>query len=175
MENEIWKDVPNYEGLYQVSNLGRVKSLPKTWVTGNNSIQTHSGIILKPMFWKKNGYCAVNLYKNGKMKSRTIHQLVAMTFLNHTPCGHELVIDHINDVKTDNRVENLQIVTHRYNTHKTQGRYSSQYKGVIWDKKYNKWVTRITTNGKLKYLGSFNCELKAHLAYQNKLKEISND
>ncbi len=83
------------------------------------------------------------------------------------------MIDHVNDIKTDNRAENLQLVTSRFNTCKTQDRYTSNHKGVCWDKKANKWVTQIHINGKQKKLGYFACELKASLAYQNKLKEIT--
>jgi hypothetical protein len=78
----------------------------------------------------------------------------------------KLVIDHINDDKLDNRVENLQIVTTRFNAYKTQGKYSSQYKGVSWDKKANKWTAKISINKKNYHLGLFNCELLAYHAYE---------
>jgi hypothetical protein len=168
---EIWKDIPEYEGLYQVSNLGRVKSLPKEWVSGRGAIRKHNGKILKPQK-EIHGYVHVSLWNNGKGKFYKIHQLVAMAFLNHKPCGMKLVIDHINDDKTDNCLDNLQIVTSRFNTCKTQGKYSSKYKGVSWDKNAKKWVAQITISRKVKNLGRFNCELKAHQAYQNALKNL---
>jgi hypothetical protein len=95
-----------------------------------------------------------------------------MTFLNHKPCGHDLVIDHKNDIKTDNRVENLHIVTQRFNICKTRGSYSSQYKGVTFDKSRNKWHSSIYLDGKTKHLGRFDCETKAGLAYLKALKEL---
>jgi hypothetical protein len=95
-----------------------------------------------------------------------------MAFLNHIPSGNKLVIDHRNDNKLDNRLENLQVVTNRFNTCKTRGNYSSKYKGVNWHKHTQKWVSRIIINNKRHSLGYFNCELAAHLAYQNKLKTI---
>ena len=167
---EIWKDVPDYEGLYQVSNLGRVKSSPKEWVTGkHNSPRRHNGIILR--FGKQQGrYNCVLLYKQGGRKTMAVHQLVAMAFLDHTPCGFKLVVDHIDDNPSNNRVDNLQIVTHRFNVRKTQGNGTSKYKGVYWYK--NRWVTQITVNGKIKHLGRFKCELAAHHAYQKALKEL---
>ncbi len=160
MENEIWKDIPNYEGLYQVSDFGRVKSFRKL-----------KEKILKPT---KNGigYMKVILYKSDTKKQITVHQLVSIAFLNHAQNGNKLVIDHINDDKTDNRLENLQIVTHRFNSCKTQGKYSSKYKGVSWLKDRNKWISKIHINGKTTNLGVFNCELAASLAYQTKLKQI---
>jgi hypothetical protein len=171
---EIWKDIPEYEGLYQVSNLGRVKSLPKEWTIGRNgAIQRHSGMILKQA--NSNGYLKVGLSKDFKKKQFSIHKLVAMAFLNHKPCGLKLVVDHINDNPFDNRVENLQIVTQRYNCCKTQGRYSSQYKGVSWHKASKKWHSVMLINKKPKFLGLFTDEYEAHLAYQNALKQIENE
>jgi len=169
-ELEIWKDIPGYEGLYQVSNLGNVYSLPKEWVSGKGVVRKHEGKILKGSIG--NGYMQIQLSVNGNIKLYKIHQLVAIAFLNHIPNGLELVIDHINDNKLDNRVENLQIVTHRFNVYKTQGKYSSKYKGVCWDKKRNKWTSHIKINGKLKHLGVFKCELEASKAYQKALKEL---
>ena len=157
---EEFRDIPGYEGIYQVSNLGNVKSLK--WGKEN---------ILNDVF-DKQGYLIYSLHKNKIRKDIKGHQLVAMAFLNHIPCGHELVIDHINDVKSDNRLENLQIVTHRFNVFKTQGKYSSQYKGVCWVGKRNKWMATICLNKKSFFLGYFVNEYDAHLAYQNKLKEI---
>lgn len=157
---EEFRDIPGYEGLYQVSNLGRVKSF---W----NKTEK----ILKPAK-NSNGYMQVVLCKSDIKKGVTIHQLIAMTFLGHEPCGHGLVVDHINNDKTDNRLDNLQVVTHRFNVYKTQGKGTSKYKGVSWFKDRNKWRTQININGKFNHLGYFNCELAAHQAYQNKLKEI---
>lgn len=157
---EIFKDIPGYEGLYQISNLGNVKSF-----------KYKTERILKPAI-SKVGYYDVVLCKDKKTKTYKVHQLVAMAYLNHTPCGYKFVVDHINDNYLDNRVENLQIVTQRENVFKTQGKYSSQYKGVSFIKKYNKWMATIYFNKKNKNLGYFENEYDAHLAYQNKLKEI---
>jgi hypothetical protein len=170
-ELEVWKDIPGYEGLYQVSNLGRVKSLPKEQITANGVVKKYDGKILKGST-TTSGYRLIVLCVNRNVKAYTIHQLVAMSFLNHKPDGHKLVIDHINDNKSDNRVENLQIVTQRVNTCKTQGKYSSKYKGVCYNKKANKWQSNIRINGKLKHLGLFKCELAASYAYQKALKEL---
>jgi hypothetical protein len=171
---EIWKDVIGYEGLYQVSNLGNVKSLPKEWFSGNNKQikKKHDGMLLKKIK-TVNGYLSVSLLNNGSKKQHRIHQLVCMAFFNHKPDGtHKIVCDHKNDDKTDNRLENLQLISQRENAFKTQGNYSSKYKGVCWHKKDRKWYSRIHINGKNINLGSFDCELKAHLVYQNKLKTL---
>ena len=160
MEKELWEAVKDYEGLYEVSSFGRVKSF-----------KFGKERVLKPSI-DSSGYYSVVLSDKIKGKSKRIHQLVAESFLNHMSCGHKLVIDHINDDKLDNRVKNLQVVTARFNTCKTRGNYSSKYKGVCWYKERNNWTSMININGKSVFLGYFKCELEAHQAYQNKLKEI---
>ena len=82
MENiEIWKDVENYEGLYQVSNLGRVRSLDRDIYYQNGTFHSHiKGKILVPCL-NKYGYANVNLCKNGKRKNITVHRLVALAFI----------------------------------------------------------------------------------------------
>jgi hypothetical protein len=92
--NEIWKDVKGYEGLYQVSNLGNVKSKWK---------------LLKPWLGKR-GYLEVKLSKNGKTKTYKVHRLVAKAFLPE-PTIDNPVINHINANKLDNRAENLERCT----------------------------------------------------------------
>lgn len=98
----IWKDIKGYEGLYQVSNLGNVKSLIRN-------------IILKPDV--STGYNRVRLTKrNGsKRKLFQIHQLVAVAFLNHKIDGYNKVIDHIDENPLNNNVNNLRIVSQRDN------------------------------------------------------------
>jgi hypothetical protein len=167
---EIWKDIPNYEGLYQISNLGRVKSLGRIIINGKGKSFVSKEKILK-YNKSSNGYSYVVLYRKSKTKIKSIHQLVAMVFLNHTPNGHKLVVDHINEIKTDNRLENLQIISQRENVSKLK-KGTSTHTGVYWHKPTQKWLASIRINGKRKYLGLFKCETSAGLAYQRKLKEI---
>lgn len=94
MEKEVWKSIPNYEGLYEVSSLGRLKSLIRNK-------------ILSPS--KECGYLKTSLRKDGKQRKLAIHQLVAMAFLGHIPCGHKSLVNHINKNKLDNRIDNLKI------------------------------------------------------------------
>ena len=169
---EEFKDIHGYEGLYQVSNLGNVKSLPRE-VFNKTGFRTTKEKILKAGVNSK-GYYSVVLSDGINAKSRTVHSLVAESFLGHNTCGMKLVVDHINDDKLDNRVENLQIVTFRFNVFKTQGKYSSQYKGVSSCKRNNKWRSRIYINGKEIVLGYFEKEYDAHVAYKNKLLSLNN-
>ena len=104
---EEWKDIKNYEGLYQISSLGRVKSLPKE---RNNGINNE--IILKQCTDKK-GYKRVNLYKNKKSTRVLVHRLVAEAFLNN-PNNYPL-INHKDENPNNNKVENLEWCTYKYN------------------------------------------------------------
>ncbi|WNH10077.1 NUMOD4 domain-containing protein [Thalassobellus suaedae] len=156
MNKEIWIDIIGYESLYKVSSLGRVKSLKRKNVKNDR--------ILKPCI--RAGYLKVSLNKNAKKKSFKVHQLVAMVFLNHTPNGREIVVDHINEVKTDNRVENLQIINHRENISKSKNRNTtSKYTGVHFHKQRKKWEAKIWIKSKPIYLGLYKTEIEAHNAY----------
>jgi len=173
MSKEIWKPVKGYEGLYQVSNLGRVKSLERIVERSNGSKQTINERILKGVL-NSAKYLHLNLCNQGVIKSKLIHQLVAESFFNHKPCGHKLVVNHINFDRTDNRVQNLEIVTQRENTNQKHLNSSSDYVGVCWNKSAKKWKAYIVVDGRLKYLGLFTDEYQAHLAYQSALAELSN-
>lgn len=154
---EEYKDIPGYEGFYQVSNLGNIKSL--------NYLNTGLKKVLKP--WTgADGYFKVEL----RSKGFSVHQLVAMAFLGHIPCGHKLVINHINFDKKDNRLENLEIVTNRENSNLKHKISSSKYVGVHWKKDRNKWRASIQYEGKNIHLGYFTDELEASKAYENFLK-----
>jgi hypothetical protein len=108
MIEEIWKDIKGYEGLYQVSNLGNVRSLDRLDGRGWKI----RGRMLTPMKYKK-GYLYVGLCKNNIRKCYKIHRLVAQTFIPNPDNKPE--IDHINCCKTDNRVINLRFVTAKEN------------------------------------------------------------
>lgn len=164
-KEEIWKDVLNYEGLYEISNLGRVKSM--------NYNRTKKEKLLKPGSGE-GGYLQVSLFKNKISKTRRIHQLVAEAFLNHTPCGYGLVVNHINFIRDDNRVENLEVVTARENINHSQVPFSSQYDGVCWSNYHKKWLSQIFVNGKNKNLGYFITEEEARKYYEDALKAIKN-
>ena len=97
---EEWRDIVDYEGLYQVSNLGRVRSL----ITNK---------ILKQQK-DKNGYLFVGIRKNGKRKFKKIHRLVAEAFLDNPNNLPE--VNHKDENKTNNVVSNLEYCDHKYNT-----------------------------------------------------------
>ena len=108
---EIWKDVPGYEGLYQVSNVGRVKSVYRI-INRNRGYVARKEVILKPCIRRR--YLFVQLSKNGKQKNFFVHRLVAMAFIDN-PKNYPQ-IDHINGDKYNNSVDNLRWVTAKENS-----------------------------------------------------------
>jgi hypothetical protein len=153
MQKEVWKDIPNYEGLYMVSNHGLVKS-----------IKCNREKILKP--FNVNGYNGISFMKDGVKKIKLIHQVVAMAFLNHEANDRSIVVDHKDNDKRNNHVDNLQILSNRDNSRKGLETYSN-YKGVSFRKKDSKWTAQIKVNGKLKYLGAFKTEIEAKDRYED--------
>ena len=157
---EVFKDVPNYEGIYQVSNFGNVKSLK--W---NKEKIMKQGISSR--------YLAVNLRKENISKTFRIHVLVAMAFLDFKPNKQVLTIDHKNGVRTDNRLENLQIVTQRENIQN----YHKSRKGQIgadWREQTKNWRSQIYINKRIVHLGLFEEEKDALKAYEIANQEIEN-
>lgn len=174
MQIEIWKDIPGYENLYQVSNIGRIKSLERFIIRGNNGWNCKESILTNKLDGK--GYHFISLSKNGYKRQFSIHKLVLMAFTGYVGgCGYCNVIDHINNIKTDNRLENLQIITQRENTSKDKFRIktTSKYIGVYWNKHARQWDARIHINKQKIHIGYFKNEYDAHLAYQKKLNEIN--
>lgn len=166
---EVWKEVKGFEGIYEVSSLGRVKSLGRV-------IVTHAGVERRIAEKLLNtpvngeGYQQVSLSLEGTMYKKMVHQLVAEAFLSHTPNGMKVVVDHLNSVKTDNRVHNLNLTTQRDNLSRIGG--TSKYVGVSWNTKDKKWRSVITIDGKTYYLGGFTDEVDAARAYQEVLADI---
>lgn len=172
MQEEIWKDIPGYEGIYQVSDQGRVRSLERVVVKSDGRSQLVRACVIKTPA-NKQGYLLCGLWKAKERVNYHVHQLVAMAFLNHIPCGHTVVVDHINNIKTDNRLANLQLISPRYNVSKDLRKGKSKFVGVNWHKWSKKWVARIIINGKSNSLGYFHDEIEAAEAYQKALSKLN--
>lgn len=109
---EIWKDVKGYEGLYECSNLGKVRSFDREIIYNNGIKHIHKGKELKGIV-NKNGYVHITLVKDGIKKQFLLHRIIAITFLpnpNNLPC-----VNHKSEDKQDNKVSNLEWCTHKYN------------------------------------------------------------
>lgn len=107
MQGEVWKDIPGYEGLYQASNMGRVRSLPRVVDRGRWGSSCIRGRTLKP--GSNKGYQFVILRRNGKSETRFIHRLVAETFIGPLPEG--LCTRHMDGNPGNNAVSNLEYGT----------------------------------------------------------------
>jgi hypothetical protein len=163
-QKEEWRDVPNYGGVYQVSNLGRVKSLR----FGKDKILSQGNI--------KSRRPSVGLRMEDKSKTFNVCQIVAFAFLNHKPSGHKLVVDHIDNNPFNNKLDNLQLITSRENISKDSWRRKKtdyplgvRRYGV---KKYA-YESRIMIKGKYIYLGRFETPEEASKKYKEALSKLS--
>ena len=109
---EVWKDIPNYDGYYQVSSFGRVKSLSKTINTCYNSRKVTNERIMS-LSIDKMGYPSVRLCKDGSGKTIRVHRLVALAFIPNP--DNKKYIDHIDTIRTNNYVTNLRWATPKEN------------------------------------------------------------
>lgn len=146
--NEQWKTIKGYEGKYEVSNKGKVRSFLQNKIKELRINHDRSG------------YCTVVLYKDNSCKTVKVHRLVAQAFLENPlslPC-----VNHKNEIKTDNRVENLEYCTVGYNN-----RYGKRIEKMIKSK--YKAVVQYDTNGNkiAEYESVLDAELKTGISHQN--------
>lgn len=109
-KKEIWLPVVGYEGIYEVSSLGNVRSITRRYIpTGNTKSRLHKGKLLSPAY--RDNYLRVALTDvHGKRKNQSVHRLVAYAFLGVPKCP-KMVVDHINEVRDDNRLVNIRWAT----------------------------------------------------------------
>ena len=148
---EIWKDIKEYEGKYQISNTGKVRSL----VNNKNKIRTQPKI-LKP-YLDKDGYEIVRLSKNSKLKAFKIHRLVAIYFLDNVK--NKLAVDHIDTNRRNNNYTNLRWVTNEENSNnpntisnlkKIGVKYKIMYGKPIVDKNRSRYISIIEASREFK-------------------------
>jgi hypothetical protein len=166
---EQWKDIPNYEGLYQVSDLGRVKRLDryKNHSSGKGTFLSKEKIMKQSK--SSNGYLTLALYGNFKKEQFLLHSLVSLAFLNHNLKKTNLVTDHIDNVKENNMLSNLQIITHRENSSKDKIN-SVGFTGVC--KTTYGYVALIKYKEKVLNLGTYETAEKASEKYNEAVSLI---
>jgi len=153
---ETWRDIVSYENLYQVSNLGNVKSFRISL----NGKTLKAGLRM--------GYPSVMLYNGSSKKTVDVHKLVQLAF----NLG-EGIIDHINGDRTDNRLENLRVVTSRENNQNLSRHRKGMLVGASKRGNSDTWRSYIKVNGKTRHLGQFKTEKEASDRYWEEVEKIS--
>jgi hypothetical protein len=165
---EIWNDIPGYEGFYQASNLGRIKSLSRLINRSRGGKQRLKESILKTSICKS-GYATVALSAYGIARTKHVHRLIASAFFGEST----LVIDHINQNRADNRLINLRYCTQRDNLGFNRPSLGVSINPPVYKKRFR---ARIRINDSLKSLGSFHTKIEAQNVYlqaKSNLKSIN--
>jgi hypothetical protein len=164
MDGEIWKDIEGYEGYYQISSFGRVKSFSRLVLNGFRNRNTTKKI-RKPKF-DRGGYTEVCIKFNNKSIQYRIHRLVALHFIDNP--NNKAEVNHLDSNRLNNNVKNLEWASKRENQcyANINRKKTSKYVGVCFyeGKKSNYWRSKIQINNKHIYLGSFQTELEAYQA-----------
>ena len=145
---ELWKDIKDFEGLYQISNLGNIKSLPKKHNLKNGHSYIQKEQILKP-FKNNKGYLQIALVKNGKHYKRQVHNLVATTFIENP--NNYIEINHKDENPSNNCVDNLEWCSHIYNSN-----YGNRNKKI--SKALEKKINQYDLNGN--FIKTWNSQLE---------------
>ena len=160
---EIWKDIEGYEGRYQVSNLGNVKSLERE-INCNGGIRKLKEKLLKGSIMSK-GYLYVILTKSSNCKFFLVHRLVANAFIPKIQDHNKRVVDHIDNDKLNNKLDNLQRITNRKNCSKDSK--SSLPIGVnLSGSNKNPYKANLWYNSKMVHIGMYKTITKAVNAYE---------
>jgi hypothetical protein len=159
---EIWLPVEGYEGYYEVSNLGRIKSLSRIVPITNRVLKEK----FNSMHLKRDGYHSVLLRKPGVKKTISLHRIVAKAFLENFE--NKKVVNHIDGNKLNNRIDNLEWVSHRENScHYYSKINCGTLIGVHYRKDRNTYTAHIHVNGTKIWIGQYDTKEKAYEARLN--------
>ena len=123
---EVWKEIKNYEGYYEVSNFGRFRSMDRVITYSDGRTRFYKGEIIEGTIGR-DGYIDVKLSKDGITKTRKLHRLIAQTFIP-IENDNNLEVNHIDYNRTNNKIDNLEWVTHIDNVHHSSK--EGHYKGI---------------------------------------------
>ena len=166
---KIWKPIKGYEGYYEISNYGDIKSIKRV-VQNSGSKSGFMTVKERIMKWRydTSGYPIAGLSKSKKLKTIAVHILVWDHFGGKPRESLKIQIDHIDKNKSNPRIDNLRLLSQPVNilrNHKDNLSESSKHPGVHWDKDAEKWRTRICIRGIRRNIGLFNNEKEAASAY----------
>lgn len=160
---EIWRDIKGYENLYQISSEGRVRSLDR-YVKNKGKLNFRKGKILTTS--NRNGYSSVSLSKDGVITTHSVHRLVALAFLDNP--NDFSIINHRNEIKNDNRVENLEWCTHKYNmNYGTINKRRGESLGYGKNNLCSKPILQFTKNGELVRKWDCSMDIERELGFDN--------
>ena len=169
---EQWRSVKGFEGRYEISSLGRVKSLERVEVN-KNGVEFNVPERIMKIGYDGNKYKSVGLSLNGTKKGFLVHVLIAVAFLGHKPDGtNKVCVDHIDNIKDNTYLSNLRLTTNRENSSKDKSGGTSEYIGVSYDNVRSKWKVGISYKRKWVHLGYYKNELDASDRYVSILNYI---
>lgn len=153
MEQEIWKEIKGYEGYYEVSNLGRFRSMDRIIIFKDGRKVFYKGKNINGTIGR-DGYIDVKLSKNGEIKTRKLHRLISQTFIFKEDYIN-LEVNHIDYNRTNNNINNLEWVSHVDNVHHSskKGRYKDNVRGckngrANYSEEEIKYIRKLYDNGK---------------------------
>ena len=171
-DGEEFRAVVGYEGLYEVSNKGRIKRLPRIVMGKSGCIRTYHAKIMK--IQTNYGRTTTRLSRNNKQTTYLIHKLVWNAFGNMQQESDHWIF-HKNKDRTDNNIENLELdlVRMAKGRDNNKAKFSSQYTGVSYYRSGNKhWRCSVWYQGTNHYLGSYDTEIEAYLVYRDSLQNL---
>lgn len=166
-KKEIWKDIVGYEGLYQISNFGNVKSLDRVVKYCNNKTYVYKSKIRKPSVSE---YRLIALSKNGLVKMVKISRLVALHFLETD--SNRKIVNHKDFNKHNDNIENLEWVSYSENSIHSFKR-QNKLRGIFYDKKRLKWACYLYRDNKNIFVGRFLTKKEAIIKQKEKLIQYS--
>lgn len=167
---EIYKDIKNYEGYYQVSNLGNIKSLDRYDSAG----KLRKGRIRKVQIDEKKKCVSLLLTVNKVSTIRTVQSLVAEVFLGDYD-NDNFIVEHVDKNFKNNKLDNLKIISKRelaVKSNKARSSRKGKLTGAYYSRSLKKYISKCFIDGKQNHLGVFETEVEAHNEYLKALKKL---